>query len=445
MTDLPNGWAQTTLGAVAEYTNGRGFKKSEWSDSGRPIIRIQNLTGSGSSFNYFRGELLPKHQVKSGDLLVSWAATLSVHRWSDPREGALNQHIFKVEPFDIIDDRFLEHALRFALDDMYRSAHGSGMVHITRGKFESTPILLPPMAEQHRIVEVLEDHLSRLDSAEASLNAVEQRVRALSGSCADDAVLGRAMGVPLSSQPAAELRGRHDRFDYQALPPLPGNWEWKLAESLCESISSGSTPRADLMQQGRGEIPFLKVYNIDPAGYVDFTKNPTYVSTTTHRGQLLRSVTRPGDVVTNIVGPPLGKSAVIPDSHPEWNHNQAIVSFRAGEDIESDWLAACLRSPFIVNLLKSTARATAGQFNIALSTCRELPLPSPPIDVQRELLQDLSARQLALEHASASIRIARSRSIALRRSLLTAAFSGELVGSDPHNEPACTDLDALRA
>ncbi len=65
MSDLPPGWARSTLGEIGKYLNGRGFKKSEWRESGRPIIRIQNLTGSGSHFNYFDGEP-EEHYVVAG-------------------------------------------------------------------------------------------------------------------------------------------------------------------------------------------------------------------------------------------------------------------------------------------------------------------------------------------------------------------------------------------
>lgn len=55
MSDLPTGWTTTTLGALGRYINGRGFKKSEWGAKGRPIIRIQNLTGSSQNFNFYDG------------------------------------------------------------------------------------------------------------------------------------------------------------------------------------------------------------------------------------------------------------------------------------------------------------------------------------------------------------------------------------------------------
>lgn len=185
MSDLPPGWEWTTLGEIGRYLNGRGFKKSEWSESGRPIIRIQNLTGSGGSFNYYEGDAEERHTVRDGDLLVSWAATLGVYVWRGP-EAVLNQHIFKVE--SQIHLGFHRWLLEHLLAKLQRQTHGSGMVHITKGRFDSTPVPLPPLAEQERIVAAIEEHLSRLDAAEHALQASNDRVEgpaAAAGRCSD--------------------------------------------------------------------------------------------------------------------------------------------------------------------------------------------------------------------------------------------------------------------
>lgn len=351
-----------------------------------------------------------------------------------------------LRPSSVIDSRFLYFAVtrQDFLDEVITKQRGVSYPAVRPAEVLEIPIPLPPLPEQHRIVQALEDHLSRLDAGEQILSSISRRTDALTAKLLDDTVLGATANQPLTSGPPTNLKGRHDRFRYRDLPALPKDWTWQLASDSCISINSGSTPKAELMQQDQGEIPFLKVYNIDPAGHIDFTKNPTFVSRDTHRSQLKRSIALPGDVVTNIVGPPLGKSAVVPDTYPEWNTNQAIVAFRAGDTIQSDWLAACLRSPFIVNLLKSTARATAGQFNIALSTCRELPLPVPPLRVQNGLLEELEAARLSLRHASSIQLTAQQRSTALRRSLLRAAFNGELIDQDPTDEPAVVSLAKIR-
>src|SRR5258708_24292716 len=78
-----------------------------------------------------------------------------------------------------------------------------------------------------------------------------------------------------------------------------------------------------------GDIPYLKVNNLSFGGPLDFTKSRTFVRKHLHDHDLSRSKVVPGDVLMNIVGPPLGKVAVVPDSHPEYNINQAIARFRA--------------------------------------------------------------------------------------------------------------------
>lgn len=129
-------WRETTLGEIGEYLNGRGFKKSEWSDHGRMIIRIQDLTGSRTTPNYFDGHAEERHVVHAGDLLISWAATLGAFVWDGP-EAVLNQHIFKVRTR--INSRLHYYAARSAIDELYRHSHGTGMVHVTKKVFESVP------------------------------------------------------------------------------------------------------------------------------------------------------------------------------------------------------------------------------------------------------------------------------------------------------------------
>ena len=453
--ELPQGWAWTTLGDVADIGSGATPKTKVaeyWGDEVAWVTpddlsrnKATKFIGSGRrSLSTLGYESCSARTFPSGSVVFSSRAPIG-HIAITSGPVATNQGCKTAVPRPLIDSRFLYWLLKYVTPEIESRASGSTFKEISASGFAATQIPLPPLPEQHRIVEALEDHLSRLDAAELTLVSAARRAELLISRLVDHTVLGVATSTPISGAPASDLKGKHNRFDYQGLPSLPQGWSWKLAADLCKSINSGSTPKSEFMQQGQGEIPFLKVYNIDPAGRVDFTKNPTFVSRDTHYGQLKRSIALPGDVVTNIVGPPLGKSAVVPDSYPEWNTNQAIVSFRAGDSIHPSWLALCLRSPFIIHLLKGTAKATAGQFNIALSTCRELPLPVPPLlRTQEVLLEELDAAIRALEHANIAQRTSRSRSTTLRSALLRSAFNGRLVDQDPTDEPAGVALERTR-
>jgi type I restriction enzyme S subunit len=216
VSDLPHGWRSTTLGELGRYLNGRGFKKSEWRETGRPIIRIQNLTGSSDVFNHFDGEAEERYTARPGDLLVSWAATLGAYLWRGP-EAVVNQHIFKVD--SKIDTVFHKYLLDYKLAVLRQQTHGSGMVHITRGKFDATPVQVPvDISEQRRIVDVLEDHLSRLDAAHNYLLASRRRLDNVRRS----AVWAALTGSDIEGRRSVSL-ARADTDDGD-LPALPTGW-----------------------------------------------------------------------------------------------------------------------------------------------------------------------------------------------------------------------------
>ena len=136
------------LGDVATYINGYAFKPEDWGQTGLPIIRIQNLTGTNEDFNYFDGAYPAKVEVNDGDVLISWSASLGVYLWSR-RKAILNQHIFKVE-FDKlpIEKRFFMFAVEQKLAEMADKTHGSTMKHIVKKDFDNTLIAYPSQAKQ---------------------------------------------------------------------------------------------------------------------------------------------------------------------------------------------------------------------------------------------------------------------------------------------------------
>ena len=176
------GWKIEKLGNLASYVNGYPFKPTDWGEKGLPIIRIQNLNSARDEYHYFNGTILPRYKVFKGDILISWSASLGVFTWNGP-DALLNQHIFKVV-FDKedIDKEFFVYAVSFKLDEMKKLVHGATMQHITRGKFDSIDIPLPPLPEQKRIVAILDQEFAKIDAlkanAEKSLQAAKDLFQA---------------------------------------------------------------------------------------------------------------------------------------------------------------------------------------------------------------------------------------------------------------------------
>jgi len=88
-SELRNGWSRVRLGDICEAVNGRAFKTSEWTESGLPIIRIQNLRDKDAPFNYFGGEVEDRHIISDGDLMFAWSGTpgtsFGAFLWQGPR------------------------------------------------------------------------------------------------------------------------------------------------------------------------------------------------------------------------------------------------------------------------------------------------------------------------------------------------------------------------
>ncbi|MCA9544083.1 MAG: restriction endonuclease subunit S [Myxococcales bacterium] len=163
--EIPESWAITTPGELANFTGGNGFRPKDWSDSGRPIIRIQNLNGS-QQFNYYDGPVNPRWLIPPGELLFAWAgsagASFGPTIWPGP-EGVLNQHIYRITPRRGVVKRWLYYILQLVTGRIEARAHGfkTTLLHVHKSDITDQPIPLPPAEEQAQIV-------SRLMTAEQS-------------------------------------------------------------------------------------------------------------------------------------------------------------------------------------------------------------------------------------------------------------------------------------
>ncbi len=336
--------------------------------------------------------------------------------------------------------------------------------------------------QQTRIVAKLEELLSDLDAGVAELNAAQKKLAQYRQSLLKAAVEGALTaawrtqhqptetGAQLLQRILQERRARWEarqlaKFaeqgktppkdwqkkypepvqpDTTGLPKLPPGWVWASGEQLCEFITKGTTPPKELDPRGQKTIPFLRVTNLTDRGELDLS-DEVFVSVETHRGFLARSAVYPNDVLMNIVGPPLGQVAVVPPTFAEWNINQAIAIFRAVEGVLPSFICRYLLSPVAQQWLKARSKTTAGQTNLTLEVCRSLPFPLPPKDEQQALLGSIETAMKALASQEQAIDHALQQSTAQRQNILRAAFSGQLVPQDPHDEPASALLERIRA
>lgn len=410
MTELPSGWTESTLGEIGEYLNGRGFKKTEWRKTGRPIIRIQNLTGTSGTFNYFDGEPEEHYIARPGDLLVSWAATLDVFVWSGP-EAVVNQHIFKVRSF--IDRTFHRYLLLSVLDELRRQTHGSGMVHITKSRFANVSVLVPPIVEQERIVAAIEEELSRLDVGVTALKRVRQNLNRMRA-----AVLHRATSGPA----------------------LPNCDRSPFGEVLREPLRNGHSAKADPL----GTVPVLTLTAVTLGDFSDRNMKMTAADPRRIRDLWIQ----PGDILIErsntreLVGTARlyrgpSNAAVYPD---------LIIRARVKDSVLPKYAELVLQSPDSRRYFQQCAQGISGTMpKIDQGVIERLPFPVPPLSVQAAIVADTERWTTVLDVLEGALALAEQRVSSLHFSILAAAFSGLLVPQDPKDEPASVLLECIAA
>jgi len=131
---IPKEWNVSIQGEVATFYNGRAYKLSEWEQEGTPVIRLQNLTGSGSDFYYSTMQLPEKQYCEEGDLLYMWSATFGPHIWHGPK-AIYHYHIWKVvADEENITKTYLYYLLEFKTKQWKeQSTNGMGILHVTKG------------------------------------------------------------------------------------------------------------------------------------------------------------------------------------------------------------------------------------------------------------------------------------------------------------------------
>lgn len=461
MTDLPPGWEWSTLGEIAAWYGGGTPSKHNaayWLNGTIPWLSPKDMRAD--TLRATQDMITVQALAESSTRLVPEGSVAIVTRSGIlerklpvavvPFEVSLNQDMRAGVPYGEISPAWVAHYLRATERSLLAncSKHGTTVASLDTARLMATRIPVAPIEEQRRIVAALDDHLSRIDVAARHLSRCRRRLDPLRRSVLDAAVHG-GLSTTMTQGDSASLRPLERtaprKIDYRDLRFLPKGWEWHVASEVCESIVSGGTPPAERMYPGSGDVPFIKVYNLTTSGELDFSTRPTFIDRATHEGSLKRSRVSPGDVLTNIVGPPLGKTAVVPGTSNSWNINQAVVAFRAGPVIDHRWLALVIQAPSTARLLARTARATAGQLNISLSTCRELPIPVPPEAEQQNLVEIVDNQLSRLDRLSEELKTRSLHARRLRTSVLTQAFAGRLVPQDPDDEPASVLLERIGA
>jgi type I restriction enzyme S subunit len=410
----PPGWAVASLEKLGDWLGGGTPSKAvkeywrdgtvHWvspKDMKRPLIDSAQDQITERAVKESATNLVPANSVlmvtRSGILEHSFPVAVNTV------PVTMNQDL-KAVAIRGVDPIYTRYFLQWRAQDILRTCRkdGTTVASIDTDRLAAYEVVVAPAAEQKRIVSKLDEIFSQIDEGERALERVSILVERYRQSVLKAAVTGeltrewreknkdkpesgeallarilaarreawekaqlnkmRAKGITPANDEWKQQYEEPSGVDLRGLPGLPSNWTWASAEAICSTVHSGSTPERSLLQASPSNgVPFIKVYNLRFDGSLDFTVDPTYVDAEHHQKRMGRSRTIPGDVLTNIVGPPLGKVSVVPSTFSEWNINQAVVGFRLLRGVRNDLLSMYLQSDVAKRWLGATTKTTTSQ------------------------------------------------------------------------------------
>lgn len=387
MNELPSGWQEVPLGELVVVLDAQRVPVSADERALRPgSVPYYGATGQVGTIDVpiFDEELLllGEDGVQFFDPGKPKAYLINGPAWVNNHAHVLRPHT------DKISREYLCHFLNYC--DYRGFANGTTRLKLTQAAMKSLPIALPHVDEQRRIVEILDNHFARLASAEAALESAKRRHALLEK---------KFLWSLFKSLDDAEVR-----LD-------------TVAEVRLGRQRSPSNHHGDQMRQ------YLRAANITWQG-LDLTdvKEMHFTDAEMESYRLL-----PGDVLVNEAsGSPaeVGKSCIFNGEIADCAIQNTLLRVRCHS----------AEPHFIHNYLRSVARSGGfladargvGINHLGRAKLAELRVRLPSKAKQLHIVARIAEFDTQTEHARSALESIRAKEARVRRSLLQAAFTGQL-------------------
>ena len=244
--DAPMGWAKCKLSDVCQFESGFAFKSESYKKEGVPLIRISNIkdgTITTDGCVCIQEVVESRFHVVKGDLLIalSGATTGKMGVYDKDDDALLNQRVGNLRV--ISKTCFLPEYRNLFMESqtatILEQAWGGAQPNISPNTIIGFDILLPPYAEQCRIVCKANELLALVSNIEFVQDQIETGVDDIITKVLDLAIHGKLVSQDPFDEPAINLLRRinpdfkaSDNLHYEGI--LPSGWTLCCLEDVLD-------------------------------------------------------------------------------------------------------------------------------------------------------------------------------------------------------------------
>jgi type I restriction enzyme, S subunit len=401
---MKKGWETKTLGEVLEKTETVNPLQSPNTDFDYiDVSSVSNTTFEIEETQRLKGKDAPSRArklVRTNDIIF---ATI---RPTLQRIAVVPEHLdkqvcstgyFVLRPKPGVDHRFVYYSL-FTGDftaQMESLQKGASYPAVTDGDVRAQEIPVPPLAEQQRIVGVLDEAFESLATAKANVEKNLQNARALFESHLQSVFTQRGPG-----------------------------WEEKPLETVSSILNGYAFKSTDF--SAKEGTKCIKITNVgvrefvsNSDGYLPESFAAEYEKVSVNEGSIVIALTR------TIIAGGL-KVAVVPEEYDGALLNQRVASIIANDkELNGAFLFAYLSTQTVVDYVKERVN-TLMQPNLSITDLRSMPIPAPPRREQNKITGQLVSLREETQRLARLYERKLAALEALKKSLLHQAFTGEL-------------------